>query len=143
MLNSFSGIGRLGSDPEVTKHNGSITARFDLAINEFYRQDDELQKATHWLPCKAHGRLAEICGEFLQRGSQVAVRGPIKTELLEDDHDSQRRRLVVSIIIRGPRGACGLASIHSRRACRVSACSAVVVVAVADVPAHIKNSAGR
>ena len=79
MLNSFSGIGRLGSDPEVTTTGQGLVASFKIAINEFYKEDDELKKRTHWIPCVAYDRLAEIVGEFLEKGSQVAVRGQLKT----------------------------------------------------------------
>jgi single-strand DNA-binding protein len=78
MLNSFSGIGRLGNDPEARTNNGTMIATFDIAINEFYKKDNELQKRTHWIPCVCFGRLAEIVKEFLSKGAQVAVRGPLQ-----------------------------------------------------------------
>ena len=87
MLNSFSGIGRLGSDPEVTKTGQGLVASFKIAINEFYKEDDELKKKTHWIPCVCRDRLAEIAGEFLKKGNQVAVRGPLNMVRWNDRDD--------------------------------------------------------
>lgn len=79
MLNSFSGIGRVFADPTITKsETGGIVAEIDIVINEFYKKDDELQKRSHHIPGIAHGRLAEIIGEFITKGSQVGVRGPLR-----------------------------------------------------------------
>ncbi len=98
MLNTFSGIGRLSTDPEINRNNGSISARFNIAINEFYKKDNDLHKATHWIPCIAHGRLAEICGEFLTRGSQVAVRGPVKLQTASDENGQKKTNLEVNVL---------------------------------------------
>lgn len=97
MLNSFSGIGRLGSDPQVHKNGESTRTTFDIAINEFYRQGDDLKKKTHWIPCVSYGRLAEIAGEFLTKGSQIGIRGPIKLQECTGEKGSKQRKLLVHI----------------------------------------------
>lgn len=79
MLNSVSAIGRLFQDPVITRDDGTIMAKFDLIVHEFYRQNSELMKRVHRLPCKVFGRLAELSGEFLRRGSQVGIRGSIQS----------------------------------------------------------------
>lgn len=96
MLNSFSGIGRLGSDPEMNKKGESFVACFDLAINEFFKQNGDLQKKTHWIPCVAFGRMAEITGEFLKKGSQVGVRGSLQSDEWRDG-GVQKKRLRVHV----------------------------------------------
>jgi len=95
MLNSFSGIGRLGADPVVTNEAGTMTASFNIGINEFFKSNDELQKKTHWIACICFGRLAEIAGEFLRKGSQIAVRGPLKS--YTDDHSNYIRVNVLEL----------------------------------------------
>lgn len=80
MLNSFSGVGRLLEAPETfTGKGNTLHANIILVINEFYKENGELKKKTHLVPCFATGRLAEIIKEFLQKGSQIGVRGSIET----------------------------------------------------------------
>lgn len=97
MLNSFSGIGRLGSDPEINRNGESIVAKFDLAINEFFKKNGDLQKKTHWIPCVSYGRMAEICGEFLKKGSQVGVRGSLKASQFEGKNGQSIKRLQIHV----------------------------------------------
>lgn len=97
MLNSFQGIGSLGADPQVFNKNGSTVATFDIAINEFFKADNELQKKTHWIPCVAFGRIAEIAGEFLRKGSQVGVRGPLKERQWTNDRGKKSKTLQVHV----------------------------------------------
>lgn len=98
MLNSFSGIGRLGADPQIRKNGEKVSATFNIAINEFYKQDNDLRKKTHWIPCVSFGRLAEIAGEFLTKGSLVGVRGPLKYGEWLDDSGNKQRRIEVQIV---------------------------------------------
>ncbi|MBN2382545.1 single-stranded DNA-binding protein [bacterium] len=97
MLNTFSGIGRLSSDPQVTKDNGTVTTRFEIGINEFFRQGNDLKKKTHWVPCLCYDRLAEIAGEFLTKGSQVGIRGPLKSNEWTDANGKHKNGLAVFV----------------------------------------------
>lgn len=93
MLNSFSGIGRVSADPTITKsENGDIVAELDIVINEFYKADGDLHKKSHHIPGIAHGRLAEIIGEFVTKGSQVGVRGPLRAT-----NGDGKGKLIISI----------------------------------------------
>jgi len=97
MLNSFSGIGRLINDPEATKKpEGFIQADFTLRVTEFYKQDNDLHKRDHRIPCRAFGRLAEICLEFLTKGSQVGIRGVLR-ELPQNGKPEGNTKLGVTI----------------------------------------------
>jgi len=80
MLNNFCGVGRLEKDPELHRNGDLLVASFEIGINEFFKIDDVLEKKTHLIPIVCYGRLAEIAGEFLKRGSQIAVRGPLKVD---------------------------------------------------------------
>src|SRR5690625_6958080 len=92
-LNKAMIIGRLGADPEVryTQSNTAV-ATLNVATNERFKdRNGELQERTEWHRVVAWGRLAEICQEYLKKGSQVYIEGPIQTREWEDrDRKSTR-----------------------------------------------------
>ncbi|MEX0994560.1 MAG: single-stranded DNA-binding protein [Balneolaceae bacterium] len=91
-LNKAMIIGRLGQDPEVryTQSNTAV-ATLNVATNERFKdRNGELQERTEWHRVVAWGRLAEICQEYLKKGSQVYIEGPIQTREWEDK-DGQKR----------------------------------------------------
>lgn len=91
-LNKAMIIGRLGQDPEVryTQSNTAV-ATLSVATNERYKdKTGEWKESTEWHRVVAWGRTAEICQEYLQKGSQVYIEGPIQTRKWEDK-DGQTR----------------------------------------------------
>lgn len=85
-------IGNLGADPEL-RYTGSGTAvcNMRLATNESYKDSDgQLVEKTEWHNVVAWARLAEICGEYLKKGSQVYFEGSLQTRQWEDK-DGQTR----------------------------------------------------
>jgi single-strand DNA-binding protein len=70
-------IGRLGSDPEMRyTPNGQAVVNFSLASHHQYvNKDNTVVKETTWFKVSAWGKLAEACGNFLAKGSQVYVEG--------------------------------------------------------------------
>lgn len=85
-------IGNLGQDPEL-RYTGSGTAvcNMRLATNESYKDSNgELVEKTEWHSVVAWARLAEICGEYLKKGSQVYFEGSLQTRQWEDK-DGQTR----------------------------------------------------
>jgi len=79
-------VGNLGQDPEL-RYTGSGTAVCNLrvATNESYKDSDgQLVEKTEWHNVVAWARLAEICGEYLQKGSQVYFEGSLQTRSWED-----------------------------------------------------------
>ncbi|MEX0823962.1 MAG: single-stranded DNA-binding protein [Balneolaceae bacterium] len=91
-LNKAMIIGRLGADPEVryTQSNTAV-ATFSVATTEKYKdRNGELQENTEWHRVVAWGRLAEICQEYLKKGSLAYFEGPIQTNEWEDK-DGQKR----------------------------------------------------
>ena len=80
-LNQCSFIGRLGKDVElrVTPAGESI-ANFSIACDWKTKKSEGVQ----WVSISAFGKLAEICGQYLTKGSQVFVQGKMKTEKYED-----------------------------------------------------------
>lgn len=91
-LNKAMIIGRLGQDPEVryTQSNTAV-ANLSVATSERYKDSTgEWKENTEWHRVVAWGRLAEICQEYLTKGSQVYIEGPIQTRQWED-RDGQTR----------------------------------------------------
>lgn len=91
-LNKAMIIGRLGRDPEVryTQSNTAV-ATLSVATSERYKdKQGEWQENTEWHRVVAWDRLAEICQEYLKKGSQVYIEGPIQTRQWEDKEGQTR-----------------------------------------------------
>lgn len=91
-LNKVMLIGRLGQDPEVkyTQANTAV-ATLNLATSERYKDSNgELQEKTEWHRIVAWGRLAEICQQYLHKGSLIYVEGPLQTRQWEDNQGQKR-----------------------------------------------------
>lgn len=85
-------IGHLGQDPEL-RYTGSGTAvcNMRLATNESYRDSNgEMVERTEWHSVVAWARLAEICGEYLKKGSMVYFEGSLQTRSWEDRDGNTR-----------------------------------------------------
>ena len=79
-------IGTLGKDPELRyAQSGSALANVSVATNESWKdKNGEKQERTEWHRVKFFGRLAEIAGEYLKKGSQVYIEGSLRTEKYTD-----------------------------------------------------------
>lgn len=80
-------VGHLGRDPEV-RHlpSGDPVCNFSVAVTEKYKaKDGEAKEATTWYRVNAFGRLAEICGQYLRKGSPVMVTGKMQARQYEKD----------------------------------------------------------
>ena len=91
-LNKAMIIGRLGQDPDVryTQSNTAV-ANLSVATSERYKDNmGEWKENTEWHRVVAWGRLAEICQEYLKKGSQVYIEGPIQTRKWEDKEGQTR-----------------------------------------------------
>lgn len=91
-LNKAMIIGRLGQDPDVryTQSNTAV-ANLSIATSERYKdKQGEWKENTEWHRVVAWGRTAEICQEYLKKGSQVYVEGPIQTRQWEDKEGQTR-----------------------------------------------------
>lgn len=86
-------IGNLGKDPEVRyMPSGGAVASCSLATSESWKdkQTGEQQERTEWHNLTFFGRLAEIAGEYLKKGSQIYVEGSIRTEKWQDKEGKDR-----------------------------------------------------
>jgi len=83
-LNRCEFIGHLGRDPEMKyTPSGVACANFSLAVGEKYKSHEQWVENTEWVKCVAWRKLAEICGQYLGKGSQVYVAGKLKTRSWE------------------------------------------------------------
>ena len=90
-INKVILIGRLGADPEIRYTlDGRPVATFRIATNEIIIRNGEKETLTEWHRIVAFGRLAEICGEYLSKGSQVYIEGRLRTRKFEDRQGIQR-----------------------------------------------------
>ncbi|MGB9760966.1 MAG: single-stranded DNA-binding protein [Caldimicrobium thiodismutans] len=84
-------VGRLGADPEIRYTlEGKPVAVFRIATNEVFIKNGEKETITEWHRLVAFGRLAEICGEYLSKGTRVYVEGKLRTRKFEDKQGQTR-----------------------------------------------------
>lgn len=67
-------LGNVGIDPEVRDTKGGKVCRFTLATS---KKDKNGEQKTSWHTIICFGKLAEICGKYVSKGSQVMVDGEI------------------------------------------------------------------
>lgn len=86
-------VGNVGQDPEVRyMPSGSAVAELSVATTENWKdkQTGEKQERTEWHRVTFFGKLAEIVGEYVRKGSQVYVEGSIRTEKWQDKSGNDR-----------------------------------------------------
>ncbi|WP_297533030.1 single-stranded DNA-binding protein [Thalassolituus sp.] len=87
-INKVTLIGTLGRDPEVRyMPNGNAVANISLATDESYNDKATGQKVeqTEWHRLTVYGRLAEICQQYLKKGSRAYFEGKLRTREWEKD----------------------------------------------------------
>jgi len=86
-------VGNLGADPE-TKYlpSGDAVTNIRVATTDRWKDkaSGEMKEATEWHRIAFFGRLAEIAGEYLKKGSQVYVEGRIRTRKWQDKEGQDR-----------------------------------------------------
>lgn len=86
-------VGNLGRDPEVRYlPSGSAVVNVTIATSESWKDktSGERQERTEWHNVVFFGRLAEIAGEYLKKGSQVYVEGSLRTRKWQDKEGRDR-----------------------------------------------------
>lgn len=86
-------VGNLGADPE-TKYlpSGDAVTNIRMATTDRWKDkaSGEMKEATEWHRIAFFGRLAQIAGEYLKKGSQVYVEGRIRTRKWQDKEGQDR-----------------------------------------------------
>jgi single-strand DNA-binding protein len=86
-------VGNLGADPETRfLPSGEAVANIRVATTDRWKDkaSGEMKEATEWHRISFFGRLAEIAGEYLKKGSQVYVEGSIRTRKWQDKDGNER-----------------------------------------------------
>jgi single-strand DNA-binding protein len=92
-INKVILIGNLGRDPEVRyTPNGGAISNVTVATSDSWKdkQTGEMQERTEWHRIVFFGRLAEIAGEYLRKGSKVYVEGRLQTRKWQDKDGQER-----------------------------------------------------
>lgn len=86
MFNKAIIVGRLGKDPEAKTVNDMSVSNFSVATDESYKnKSGEKVQKTEWINVVAWGRLAEICNQYLVKGSLVLIEGKLQTQKWDKD----------------------------------------------------------
>jgi single-strand DNA-binding protein len=92
-INKVILVGNLGADPETRAmpSGGSVT-NISIATQESWKDKNtgDQQERTEWHKVVFFGRLAEIAGEYLNKGSQVYVEGKLRTQKWQDREGNDR-----------------------------------------------------
>lgn len=86
-------VGTLGNDPEVKySASGSAIASLSVATSEQWKdkQTGEKKEQTEWHRVVIFGKLAEVAGEYLRKGSQVYIEGQLRTRKWTDSNGVDR-----------------------------------------------------
>ncbi len=97
-------VGNLGQDPEVRyMPNGGAVTNITLATSESWRdkQTGENKEITEWHRVVFFGKLAEVAGEYLRKGSQVYVEGQLRTRKWQDQSGQERYTTEVVVNVGG------------------------------------------
>jgi single-strand DNA-binding protein len=86
-------VGNLGADPETRyMPSGEAVTNIRVATTDRWKDkgSGEMKEATEWHRIAFFGRLAEIAGEYLKKGSQVYVEGSLRTRKWQDKDGNDR-----------------------------------------------------
>ncbi len=92
-INKVILVGNLGNDPDVKyTQSGAAVTTISVATSESWKdkQTGQMQDRTEWHRVKFFGKLAEIAGEYLRKGSQVYVEGSLRTDKYTDKNGIER-----------------------------------------------------
>ncbi|MBS0909168.1 single-stranded DNA-binding protein [Tatumella sp. JGM118] len=97
-------VGRLGQDPEVRyAPSGACFANLSVATSEQWRDKHtgEQKELTEWHRVVISGKLAEIAGEYLRKGSEVYLEGKLQTRKWQDQSGNDRYTTEIRVGING------------------------------------------
>ncbi|OTW22456.1 single-stranded DNA-binding protein [Vibrio parahaemolyticus] len=104
-INKVILVGNLGNDPEIRyMPNGGAVANITIATSESWRDKatGEQREKTEWHRVVLFGKLAEVAGEHLRKGSQVYVEGQLQTRKWQDQ--SGQDRYSTEVVVQGFNG---------------------------------------
>ena len=138
-INKVILIGNLGADPETrARPSGTTVANLRVATSESWRdkQTGEQQERTEWHRVALFGRLAEVAGEYLRKGSQVYIEGSLRTRKWQDKQGNERYSTEIvgnELQMLGGRGGAGAG---------MSASPAAAAAGSTGAPSYAEETAG-
>jgi len=104
-INKVILVGNLGGDPEVRyMPSGGAVANLTIATSDSWRDKatGEQREKTEWHRVALFGKLAEVAGEYLRKGSQVYIEGQLQTRKWQDQ--SGQDRYTTEVVVQGFNG---------------------------------------
>lgn len=104
-INKVILVGNLGGDPEVRyMPSGGAVANITIATSESWRDKNtgEQKEKTEWHRVALFGKLAEVAGEYLRKGSQVYIEGQLQTRKWQDQNGQER--YTTEVVVQGFNG---------------------------------------
>ncbi len=104
-VNKVIVLGNLGGDPEIRYlPNGGAVANITVATSESWRdkQSGEQKEKTEWHRVVLFGKLAEVAGEYLRKGSQVYIEGQLQTRKWQNQQGQDQ--YTTEIVVQGFNG---------------------------------------
>ena len=98
-------VGNLGQDPEVRyTPGGAAITTISIATSDSWKDKNsgQMQEKTEWHRVVFFGKLAEIAGEYLHKGSQVYVEGKLQTRKWQDKQGADR--YTTEVVVDGVNG---------------------------------------
>ncbi|MCC5608023.1 single-stranded DNA-binding protein [Nostoc sp. CHAB 5834] len=87
-INVVTLIGRVGGDPEIKYfESGSVKCRLTLAVNRRTKEGEH----TDWFNLELWGKTAEVAGNYVRKGRQIAVKGSLKFDTWSDRQTGANR----------------------------------------------------
>ncbi|WP_318447784.1 single-stranded DNA-binding protein [Photobacterium leiognathi] len=104
-INKVILVGNLGNDPEVRyMPNGGAVANITIATSESWRDKNtgEQREKTEWHRVALYGKLAEVAGEYLRKGSQVYIEGQLQTRKWQNQQGQDQ--YTTEVVVQGFNG---------------------------------------
>lgn len=104
-INKVIIVGNLGNDPEIKYlPSGGAVANITIATSESWKDKStgEQKEKTEWHRVVLFGKLAEVAGEYLRKGSQVYIEGQLQTRKWQDQ--SGQDRYTTEVVVQGYNG---------------------------------------
>lgn len=92
-INKVILVGHLAADPETRyMPDGTAVANFTVATSESWKDktSGDKKELTEWNRCSVFGKLAEICSQYLKKGSMVFIEGKLQTRKWQDKDNQDR-----------------------------------------------------
>lgn len=94
-INIVTLIGRVGTDPEMKYfESGSVKCRLTLAVNRRSRDNEH----TDWFNLEIWGKTAQVAGDYVRKGKQIAVKGALKFDTWSDRSTGANRSTPVIVV---------------------------------------------